>query len=347
MERGQAQLQLKPYIERGLELVAKDQIDEAIAVFNQGLALDPKSEKLQSLKRAAEDKNQRIRGIKPLMDKAAALQQEGKYDEAKAVLSEVLTKDSGNSEALDKFTEIMAVQAKQQATAEIDALAAAAETAWNEKRWFDTITNWNLVREIQPDHPRAGQRIAEAGAQLKAIGVPGLDAGMQGAATVTASFEKGLTQFLSGQTVATLAEWRGVAAKVPQSGEMLQAYSRKIEEVHAAHIKYHLARAKQLLEWGDLGRAMGQLRHACQVDPASAEARAELDGHKAMAEQAVTRYLSDAEGWEKLERLRAAVFCLERAYEIEPGREGLKQRVTDGRNRLQKMKELHAAMDRR
>jgi hypothetical protein len=41
------------------------------------------------------------------------------------------------------------------------------------------------------------------------------------------------------------------------------------------------------------------------------------------------------------------VFCLERAYEIEPGREGLKQRVMDGRAKLQKMKELHAAMDRR
>src|SRR6185503_10308283 len=104
---------------------------------------------------------------------------------------------------------------------------------------------------------------------------------------------------------------------------------------------------KQLLEWGDLGRAMGQLRHALQVDPQSAEARAEYEVQRPMAEQAVTRYLSDAEGWEKLERMRAAVFCLERAYEIEPAREGLKQKVLEGRSRVQKMKEIHAAMNRR
>jgi len=128
---------------------------------------------------------------------------------------------------------------------------------------------------------------------------------------------------------------------------MLQAYSRKVEEVHTAHVRYHIARAKQLLELGDLGRAMGQLRHALQVDPQSAEARAEYETQKPMAEQAIARYLSDAEGWEKLERLRAAVFCLERAYEIDPAREGLKQRVVDGRNRVQKMREIHAAMDRR
>lgn len=347
MQRGQAQLQIKPFIERGLELVAKDQIDEAIAVFNQGLAQDPKNEKLLSLKRGAEDKNQRLRGIKPLMDRAQALQQEGKYDEARAALSEVLTKDAGNSEALDRFAEIMQVQAKQQSVAEIESLSTAAEVAWNEKRWFDTITNWNLVREIQPDHPKAGARIVEAGAQLKTVGVPGLDPSMQGAAAITAAFEKGLTLFLSGQTAGTIAEWTGLGTKVPHAGAMLQAYTRKVEEVHAAHVRYHIARARQLLELGDLGRAMSQLRHALQVDPQSAEARAEYEAQKPMADQAITRYLSDAEGWEKLERLRAAVFCLERAYEIDPAREGLKQRVVDGRNRVQKMKDIHAAMDRR
>jgi len=349
MKRDHAKGALEPFIKKGLELVTQDRIEEALAVFNQGLAQDPGNEKLLTMKKAAEDKGARIRGIKPIMEKAQALLTQGNWAEAKAALNEVLEKDPGNGEALDRFSELLVAQTRQQVAAEIEALTAQAEKAHSEKRWFEAVYLWNLIREIQPDHQKASTRVGEAGAQIKMIGVPGLtaSAGQPWIGSAIQMFERGLGQFLGGQTLACLAEWRQVGTRVPQAADLLNSTIQKVETLHSEHVKYHLERAKELYEQGDLGRGLAQLRHALQVDPQSAEARSMWDSQWSLGDAAVQRFLSDAAQWETMDRLRAAIFCLERAFEIDPAREGLKARVSDARARLAKLREIHAAMDRR
>ncbi len=349
MGRESAKAQVTPFIKKGLELVTQDRIEEALAVFNQGLAQDPHNEQLLTMKKAAEEKGARVRNIKPLLDRAQAALTASNWNDARAALTELLEKDPGNSEALDKYTDLINGQARQQHAQELETLSAQAEAAFTEKKWFDAVALWNLVRELQADHPKATTRVGEGGGQIKAMGIPGLAAHAQQpwVPTVMQMFERGLTAFLGGNTAACLAEWGQVGAKVPQAADMLTANLRKVQELHAWHVKYHLERAKQLIDLGELGRALAQLRHALGVDPASTEARAMWDANSATAGAAMARFLADAEQWEKMDRLRAAVFCYERAFEIDPNREGLKAKVTDARARLTKLKDIHAAMDRR
>ncbi|MEK7477333.1 MAG: PilT/PilU family type 4a pilus ATPase [Candidatus Coatesbacteria bacterium] len=347
MKRTKDKGAVEPFIKKGLELVTQDRIEEALAVFNQGLAQDPGNEKLLTMKKAAEEKGARVRGIKPLMEKAVGLLTQGQWAEAKTALNEVLEKDPGNSEALDRFSELLVAQGRQQMTAEIDELAVRAEAAQGEKRWFEAVALWNLVREIQPDHQKAMTRVAEAGAQIKMMGVPGLTGGQPWTASVIQMFERGLGQFLGGQTLACLAEWRQVGVRVPQAADLLATNIQKVEALHAEHVSYHTDRAKALYEQGDLGRALAQLRHALQVDPQAGEARSLWEVQSSLGESAVKRFLSDAAQWETMDRMRAALFCIERAYEIDPTREGLKNRVADTRARLAKLREIHAAMDRK
>ena len=349
MARDDVRMKSEPYVAQGLDLVAKNRFGEAVAVFNQGLAIDPNNEKLTSLKRAAEEKMQRVSGISPLLQSAAEMVKGGKYAEARQALQEVQGKDPGNAEALDLTTEAIQAQTRQQAAAEVETLAAKAEELFGKKMFFDSVALWNQVREIQPDHQKAVQRLTESGAELKKVGVPGLPTTEQAAwaAGVLQAYERGVQQFLAGQALACLNEWKQGVAKAPQAGEMMSAYSRKIEELHAAHIRYHLDRARQLSESGELGRAMAQLRHAVQVDPQSADARGQHEALKATADQAVQKYLAEAEEWVKRDRMRAAVYCWERAYEIDPSNETVKAKVTDGRARLVKMRDIFAAMDRK
>jgi twitching motility protein PilT len=349
MKRADIRSQADPFIKKGLELVAKDQIEEALVIFNQGLEKDPGNDKLQSLKNAATEKGQRIRGIKPLMDTAVALGGQGKYTEARAILDDILKKDPGNSEALDRVADMIQIQSRQSAMVEMEALTAKGEEAFGRKMWFDTIANYNQVREIQPDNQKAAGRIGESGAQVKLVGVPGLPpaADAPWTAGIQQAFEKGLSLFMGGQALNCLAEWRNALTRIPQAGDLLAVYSRKIEETHQAHLKYHLDRAKMLVEQGDLGKAMAQIRHASQVDPQSMEVRAYYEAQRGPVEQTVQRFMADAEQWEKIDRLRAAVFCWERALEIDPGREGLRQKVADGRARLAKLKDILSAMDRK
>jgi len=349
MKRAEVRSQADPFIKRGLELVAKDQIEEAIVVFNQGLEKDPANEKLQWLKNETLEKGARIRGIKPLMEQAASLTTLGKYSEARSVLDEILKKDPGNSEALDRITEMIQIQARHSAMVELEALMAKAEEAFGRKLWFDAVALFNQVREIQPDNPKAAGRVGEAGAQIKLVGVPGLPPAAQApwVAGIQQSFEKGLALFMGGQALNCLAEWRNALSRIPQAGDLLALYSKKIEETHEAHVKYHLDRARILIAQGDMGKALAQIRHASQVDPQSMEVRTLYEANRATAESRVQMYLTDAEQWEKKERLRAAVYCWERALEIDPGREGLRQKVADGRARLSRLKEIITAMDRK
>ncbi len=349
MQRESTKSQVEPFVKRGLDFVAKGQLDEAIAVFNQGLATDPQNERLLSMKKAAEEQRQRLQGAKPLMDTAQAHLAQGKLAEARQALQEVLEKDPSNSEALDKLTETMQAQTRQLAQAELESLAVKAEDAFTKKLMFDSISLWNLVRELQPDHQKATARIVEAGSQLKKTGIPGLPADAQApwAAGVQQAFEKGLTLFLGGQTLNCLSEWRQAVTKTPQAGEIMSTYSRKIEELHAAHVTYHVERAKQLIGQGEMGKAMAQLRHALQVDPQSSQARSQYEAQRPEVERTAQRFLSQAEQWEQKDRLRAAVFYWERALDLDPAREGLRQKVADGRARLSKMREIMAAMDKK
>ncbi|MEK7765506.1 MAG: tetratricopeptide repeat protein, partial [bacterium] len=349
LKRDVASGKTEPFVKRGLEFVMKDRIDEAVAVFKQGLELDPRNEKLNSLIKAAEEKGQKLKGIKPLMDQAQAFLGETKLAEARQVLGQVLEKDPGYAPAYERLAEVLQLQTRQQLAAEIEALAAKADEAFGERRMFDAIAQWNLVRELQSDHARAAGRITEAAAQLRAVGVPGLPPVAQApwASAVQQSFEKGLTAFMGGQASACLAEWRQSLARIPQAANLLEAFTHKVEDLHAFHVRYHVERAKALWEQGDVGKALAQLRHAIAIDPTSVEARAQFDAHRAAAEQTLQRYLTDAAEWERRDNFIPAAFCLERAFEIDPAREGLKQKVADTRARASKMRELATAMDRK
>ncbi len=339
----------EPYVKRGLELVGQDKIEEALAVFRQGLQVDPNNDRLKSMIKAAEEKGSFIKGTKALLADAQTQIREGKFPEARATLQQVLEKDPGHADALGLLSEVMTAQTRQQILSEIEALSGKAEAAFGEKRWFDAIFNWNLVRELQPEHPKASGRINEAAGQLRAHGVPGMPAPGEApwVESVMQSFRKGLDLFMSGQLPGCLNEWRQGLSKAPQAKGLLETYQHKVEALHAEHVKYHLDRAGQLWEQGEVGRAMSQLRHSAQIEPGSAEVKAQLDAHKPAADQMVDRYIGDADKWQQLDRVRAAVFCLERAFEIDPAKNGLKQKVTEGRNRLAKLKDIITAMDKK
>lgn len=341
--------EIEPYIKRGLEFVTKNQLDEAIKVFNEGLAIDPKSDKLLLMKKAAEEKKDRTKGLQPLLAAAQLHIDQGKLVDARKVLQEILEKEPGHGGALDKLSGVLQTQTRQMTQAEVEALAAKAEEAFGQKRWFDSIALWNLVREVQADHARAAKCVAEAGGQLKAMGMPGLPAPGQApwAAGVKDAFEKGLTQFLGAQTINCLKEWKQAGAKAPQAADILATFSKKIEELHHGHVKYHLDRAKFLFGQGETGKAMAQLRHAVQVDQQSAEAKSQLETQRPAAEKSVQRYLAEGDQWGKMGRLQPAVFNWERAFEIDPGREGLKQKLADGRARLARMRDINITMDKK
>jgi tetratricopeptide (TPR) repeat protein len=260
---------------------------------------------------------------------------------------QVLEKEPGHPEALDRLADLLQAQYRAWATAEMEAQAALGEAAFGEKKWFDAISQWSLVRELVPEHPKAAQRISEAGAQLKAGGIPGLPPAAQApwTAQLLQSYEKGLAALMNGHELGCINEWRTGLARAPQARDLLEAYGRKVEELHGAHMRYHVDRAKKLWEAGDTGHSMAQLRHALQLDPQAGDVRALYDAQKPHADQSAQQYLRDAEQWEKSGRLNAAVFCLERALEIDPNRDGLRNRVSEGRTRLARLRQTLAAMD--
>jgi len=340
---------VEPFVKKGLELVTAERHDEAIVEFKKGLEVDPNNGRLQSLLRAAQEQGERVKGIRPLLERASGLAAQGALGEARAILMQVLEKEPGHPEGLDRLADVLQAQYRAWASGEMDAQSAAGEAAFAEKRWFDAISLWNLVREIMPEHPKAGTRMTEAVAHLRATGVPGLPSVQQApwAAAIIQAFEKGLNTMMSGHELGCINEWRMALARAPQARDLLEAYGRKIEELHTIHIRYHVERAKKLWEGGDIGHSMAQLRHALQLDPQSADARGLYDAQKPHADQSVRQYLADADQWEKSDRLNAAVFCLERAYEIDPAAEGLHVRVAEGRTRLARRQKNLAAMDRK
>jgi len=338
--------QSSPVIKMALDLIAHEKYPEAIAALKNGLASDPGNEKMISMIKGAQEKIESLKDVKPLLDKANALARENKIPEARAAFEEILSKEPYNNEAITALGELIQAGIRHSNAAEIASLSRTGEESSAQKRWFDAIMHWILVREIQPDHQMAIDKLTEAGAQLKLVGLPGIPAQAPWAAALKQSFEKGLAFFLSGQAGACLSEWRGIASRVPEAVQLIDPFISKVRELNASHVTYHIDRAKHLLERGELGRAMQQLRHALQLDPQSVDARAIYDSNSHAAESKVREHIANGEKWLADDKFRQGLFQLERAAEIDPGREGLKQKIAELKSKLDKRVEAASAMVR-
>jgi len=341
-------IQSTPAIKLALDLIQQERHDEALHQIKNALASDPGNEKLLSLQKGTLERVEVVKSIKPKVEKGNALMREGKNADAREVFSEVIKLDQYNNEAFARLSELFQLNTRQVALAELEQVNKMAEDASGQKRWFDAALLWSMVREIHPDNQKAVDKLSEAGTQLKLTGLPGLSAhaGDQWAPSVKSSYDKGIGHLLNGQAGACAGEWRQTAQKVPESASMFEPVMARIKDLNAYHASYHADRAKQLFERQETGRAMWHVKHGLQVEPQSAELRAIYEANSANAEKIVADRLVEADNLLGGDHIRQALFCLERAFDIDPGREGLKQKIGDLRGRVEKTGQLIAAMDK-
>ena len=341
-------IQSTPAIKLALDLIQQERHDEALAQIKNALASDPQNEKLISLQKGVLERKEVIKNIGPRVEKGNSLFREGKYAEAREAFVEIIKLDQYQNEAYARLSELFLINSRQVALAEIEQVSRMAEEASGQKRWFDAAMLWSIVREIHPDNQKAVDKLSEAGTQLKLTGLPGLSSHAQDpwAAGVKAAYEKGIGNLLNGQAIACANEWRQAVQKVPESATMFEPVMSRIKDLNAYHASYHADRSRKLFEMQETGRAMWHVKHALQVEPQSAELRAIYDANSANAEKLVVDRLAEAESFLVGDHLRQALFSLERAFDIDPGREGLKQKVADIKARLEKTGQIFAAMDK-
>ena len=340
---------IDPFVKKGLDLMNNGKYQEAIAEFNRGLAVSPGDERLTNYIKAAEEKKKVVSDVRPLIEKASSLFQEGKLDEARAAFQDVLAAEPSNNDAMEKMIEITQGIARQNALSDLEILSATAEDTFAQKRWFDAVSCWNLVREIQADNQKAIGRIAEAGAQLKMAGLQGLPPATQAAwvGQVTQAFAKGLDLFIANQVAACLSEWKQAVSLAPQAQQALEPFRIKVEELLAGHVRYHVEKARQFLAANDLGKMMIQVRHILQLDSQAAEAHALYKEQKVAIEQTLQRHLSEGDEWLNQNHFAHALFALERAFELDPAKQGLRAKLMDVRTKFAKHKELMSALDKK
>jgi tetratricopeptide (TPR) repeat protein len=316
--------------------------------IKHALASDPQNEKLLSLQKGTLERMEVVKNIKPMMEKASALMREGKHADARDAFAKVTEVDPFNNEAFARLSELFLINSRTVALAEIEQVNKMAEEASGQKRWFDAALLWSMVREIHPDNQKALDKLSEAGTQLKLTGLPGLAAHTQDpwAPSVKSSYEKGIGFLLNGNAGAAAGEWRQTAQKVPECASMFEPVMSRIKDLNTYHASYHADRAKSLFERKETGRAMWHVKHGLQVDPQSAELRAIYEANAANAEKVVVDRLTEAENLLAGDHLRQAMFSLERAFDIDPGREGLKQKIADLKARIDKTGQIFAAMDK-
>lgn len=348
MNMESVRIQSSPAIKLALDLIQQERHEDALIQIKNALASDPSNDKLLSLQKGALERIEISKNIKPMIEKGNTLMREGKNAEARELFTEIIRMDQYNNEAFSRLSELFLLNSRQVALAELEQVNKMAEEASAQKRWFDAALLWSMVREIHPDNQKAVDKLSEAGTQLKIAGLPGLSshAQAQWAPSVKSSYEKGIGSLLNGQAVACANEWRQTAQKVPESAAMFEPVMSRIKDLNAYHASYHADRAKQLFDRKETGRAMWHVKHGLQIDPQSAELRTIYDANSANAEKTVVERLAEAENLLSGDHLRQALYCLERAFDIDPGREGLKQKLADIKARVEKTGQLFAAMDK-
>jgi len=154
------------YYRKGIELLSRDRIREAIENLERALDIDPKDQRTKNLLYRA--RTQLRDNIKALMSRGIELANAGRVAEAKEKFNEVIKADPGNAEASDYLSKMTGQVARASVSKEeIKKLYYDGVSLYLDGQNRRAIEVWQKILLLDPENQEAKSSIAKAEMELK------------------------------------------------------------------------------------------------------------------------------------------------------------------------------------
>jgi tetratricopeptide (TPR) repeat protein len=321
------------YLERGEELLAEGDYDDAISNFDIALVWNPGSKQAVELLQQAKDEKRKTEEADAFAAGRSAFDS-GNLVDAVAQFDMVLELNPENSEARslrDQAQEQLEEESRKLAalmaekSEEIRKTFSSAVHEYSKGNYQNAILKWQKVLSMDPGREDARIYIAKANTKLS-----------ERIASLEAQMEKQIAR----------KDWMGVTATAREIRSINNAHKEAIAADKQAQneiakiVRQNLKKAKEYYTAGKLFSSEEYFRIVLRYDPANKEAKSYIQkiekGGK--EEDADSWYLKGIDAYTK-HKYKLAISYWERCLSIEPGYDKAKKNIERARKKLTELGE--------
>ena len=149
-ERGE---RIQQILEQAEGLLANRELDQSLALINEGLELEPSNGELTKLRLHVEKEKEKLEKIRGHLREADAARREGNYQVAIAAARKALKVDKNNSKGMLLVNLLTKEAAEAEKKAEVRELLKSVRSELNAKRFQDAIPLLNEAEVLDPPNP--------------------------------------------------------------------------------------------------------------------------------------------------------------------------------------------------
>jgi serine/threonine-protein kinase len=165
-ERGE---RVRQILQQAEGLLANKELDQSLALINEGLELEPTHAELIKLRHQVEKEKEKLEKIRGLLREADAARREGNYQAAIAAARKALKVDKNNSKGMLLVNLLTKEAAEAEKKAEVKELLKSARSELNAKRFRDAIPILNKAELLDATNPELKLLLDDANSGMEQI----------------------------------------------------------------------------------------------------------------------------------------------------------------------------------
>ncbi len=165
-ERGE---RIQQILQQAEGLLANKELDQCLALINEGLELESSNAELTKLRHQVEKEKEKLEKIRGLLREADAARREGNYQAAIAAARKALKVDKNNSKGMLLVNLLTKEAAEAEKKAEVKELLKNARSELNAKRFRDAIPILNKAETLDPTNPELKLLLDDANSGIEQI----------------------------------------------------------------------------------------------------------------------------------------------------------------------------------
>jgi tetratricopeptide (TPR) repeat protein len=329
--------QVRQVLRKGLELYQEDKIDEAVAVWEEALKLDPSNAQARSYIKAAQERKVAVARAASLVANGVDAYQQGDLGTAVSMWEQALAADSHNEQA----EQYLAEGRKQLKLREDEVQAkqhfVSGATFYQAGQVMEAGREWAWALKILPGYAEAQEYLAQAKAYMAGQSLPDIDEAAMDAGAIQASYRNGAEAFMSLRFKDAIGFFNQAKAKRPTHAMLAQLLDLS-KQRQREYLDSYLAKGRLAQEAGDLAEAVTQWKLALKESPDDEVSRQTMaDARPLIQAQVEALYAKGSEAFNQGQN-KEAIALFDQVIHLDPSHENAFKKREEAKEKLEKLK---------
>jgi twitching motility protein PilT len=335
----QSQSAVKQVIRKGLDFYQEDNVDAAIAQWEEALKLDPNNASAKAYIKGARERAEKVEQAKRMIETGAQAYQAGNLLGAIQAWEFALTVDPHNEQAEQYLAEGRKQLKKIEDEKEAKQRFVNGATQYQAGNIADAGVEWSWALLLKPDYNEAQEYLSEAKKYLASLQLEGVDPAAPDAGAIQGAFKAGLDHYASMRFKDAIGMFGQAKTRRPTLA-LLTEWVERCRAKNREYLDSILARASTALNRNDFIEATAFWKQALKSDPEDKVTLDAMLAAKPRVQGEIEKLNTEGMEYFQANKFREAILCFEQLLNLDPAHANATKRLVESRDKYAKLKSI-------